>query len=130
MRRPEGRSQLAHAYLALALLVEHGYEDAPDPIKARALEIGMTALRLDPGDGRCHQIVAAAHLCRGEFDQAMSHTERSIALNPNDATGVEQMGLVLARLGRAEEGIDFIRQAMRLDPYHPDWYWTDLGIAL
>jgi adenylate cyclase len=121
---------LAHAYLALALLVEHGYEEAPDAIKDRALELALTALRLDPGDGRGHQVLAQAYLARGAFDQAMSHAERSIALNPNDATGVEQLGLIAIRAGRAAEGIDLVRQAMRLNPYHPDWYWTDLAIGL
>src|SRR5262249_51979717 len=32
--------------------------------------------------------------------------------------------------GRPEEGIDRIRDAMRLNPYHPEWYWIDLGIVL
>ena len=35
---------LAHAYLALALLVEHGYEDAPDAIKDRALDLALAAI--------------------------------------------------------------------------------------
>jgi adenylate cyclase len=121
---------LAHAYLALALLVEHGYEDAPAAIKDRVLDLALAALRLDPGDGRGHQVLAQAYLARGAVDQAMAHAERSLALNPNDATAVEQVGLIAIRAGRAAEGIDLIRQAMRLNPYHPDWYWTDLAIGL
>jgi len=121
---------LAHAYLALALLVEHGYDKAPAAIKDRVLELALAALRLDPGDGRGHQVLAQAHLARGAVDQAMAHAERSMAFNPNDATAVEQVGLISIRAGRAAEGIDLIRQAMRLNPYHPDWYWTDLAIGL
>jgi adenylate cyclase len=30
-------------------------------------------------------------------------------------------------MGRAEEGIPLMQQAMRLNPFHPDWYWTNLG---
>jgi adenylate cyclase len=33
----------------------------------------------------------------------------------------------LALAGRAEEGILLMQQAMRLNPFHPDWYWTNLG---
>jgi TolB-like protein/class 3 adenylate cyclase/Tfp pilus assembly protein PilF len=121
---------LAHAYLALALLVEQGYEDAPAAIKDRVLDLALAALRLDPGDGRGHQVLAQAYLARGAVDQAMAHAERSMAFNPNDATAVEQVGLISIRAGRAAEGIDLIRQAMRLNPYHPDWYWTDLAIGL
>ena len=51
-------------------------------------------------------------------------------LNPNDANGLAQRGLVLAYAGRAEEGINAIREAMRLNPFHPDWYWAALAVPL
>jgi tetratricopeptide (TPR) repeat protein len=124
------RFALAHAYLAMALVVEHGYADAPGPVKQQALDTAQTALRLDPDDGRCHQYLALVHLYRDEFDLALSHFERGIALNSNDANGLSQMGLALALVGRATEGIGLIRQAMRLNPFHPEWYWDDLAIAL
>jgi tetratricopeptide (TPR) repeat protein len=121
---------LAHAYLAWALLVEHGYGDAPNAIKDRALETALTGVRLDPGDGRCHRVLAIAYHHRGEFDLALSHFERAVGLNPNDANGIARMGLALATAGgRAEEGIELIRQAMRLNPFHPESYWDDLAVA-
>jgi adenylate cyclase len=123
------RYALAHAYFALALVCEHGYGDAPDPIKDRALQSALTGLRLDPDEGRCHQFLGEVHLFRGDFDSALSHIERSIALNPNDANAVALLGHALAFGGRAEEGVGLIRQAMRLNPFHPDWYWSDLAIA-
>ena len=103
--------------------------DAPQLIKDRALGLALTAVRLDQDDGRCHQFLAQAYLYRREFDMALSHFERSVALNPNDANGLAQMGVALAFVGRAEEGIELIHQAMRLNPFHPEWYWTDLAIA-
>jgi adenylate cyclase len=121
---------LPHAYLAQTLLVVHGFADAPAPIKARALASALTAVRLDPREGRCHWFLAEAYLYRGEFDEAMSHFERSVALNPNDANCIASMGLAVAFVGRADEGIGLIRQAMRLNPHHPDWYWSDLAMAL
>jgi tetratricopeptide (TPR) repeat protein len=93
--------------------------DAPDSVKDRALEAALTGLRLDPNDARCHQFLAQAHLFRREYDSAVSHLERSLALNPNDANGIVQMGGALAFAGQAEQGIGLIRQAMRLDPFHP-----------
>ena len=121
---------LAHAYLALALLVEHGYGDAPIAVKDRALETALTAVKLDPDEGRCHRFLAIAYHHRGEFDLALSHFERAVALNPNDANGIARMGLALATSGgRADEGIALIRQAMSLNPFHPESYWDDLAIA-
>jgi adenylate cyclase len=128
--RLDPKYALAHAYLAWALLVEHGYGDAPVAIKDRALETALTGVRLDPGEGRCHRILAIAYHHRGEFDLALSHFERAVELNPNDANGIARMGLALATSGgRAEEGIELIRQAMRLNPFHPESYWDDLAIA-
>jgi adenylate cyclase len=120
---------IAHAYLALALLVEHGYGGSPAAIKDRALEIALTAVRLEPSEGRCHQFLAQAYLFRGEFKSAISHFERAIELNPNDANGIAQMGYALALLDNPERGTKLIRQAMKLNPFHPDWYWDDLAIA-
>ena len=124
------RFALAHAYLALALLVEHGYDDASELIRDRALGIAQMALGLDPGEGRCHQFLAQACLYKHEFDQATFHSERSVVLNPNDANGLAQRGLVLTYVGRAEEGIELIREAMRLNPLHPEWYWAALAVPL
>jgi adenylate cyclase len=60
---------------------------------------------------------------------ALSHFERSAALNPNDANGLALMGNSLSSLGRAEEAIRLIQNAKRLNPFHPEWYWSGLEIA-
>jgi TolB-like protein len=123
------RFALAHAYFALALLLEHGFGSAPDAIKDRALDSARTAVRLDPRESRCHQFLGQAYLLHGEHDLALSHFERTSALNPNDANAAAHRGYALAIVGRAEEGIGVIRHAMRLNPFHPDWYWDNLAIA-
>jgi adenylate cyclase len=38
---------------------------------------------LDPGDSRCHRILALALLFAREFDRAELHSERSLTLNSN-----------------------------------------------
>ena len=121
---------LAHAYFGLSLLVEHGYEDAPEAVKDYVNETCLKAIQLDPQEGRSHAFIALAYIFKGEFDLALLHSERSVALNPNDANNLAQRGWFLAKVGRAEEGVQLIRQAMRLNPFHPEWYWTILTTAL
>ena len=65
----------------------------------------------------------------GDLKAAEHHYQRAISLNPNDANVLTTFGVLLAWLGRADEGITTIHEAMRLNPYHPDWYWTDLGMV-
>ncbi|TIQ56082.1 MAG: adenylate cyclase, partial [Mesorhizobium sp.] len=79
---------MAHAYLALSLLVENNYGAASDAIKQRALEVAMTAVRLDPRESRCHTFLGQIHRFRDEYDLAITHLENGVALNPNDVVGI------------------------------------------
>jgi TolB-like protein len=121
---------LARAYRAFADVVLHGYGDAPDAVLVQALSLAQTAIDLDASDSRCHWVLGAIHIYRGDWRNAERHYQRAVALNPNDATAIQSSGRMLARRGQLEEGIDRIREAMRLNPYHPEWYWQGLGSVL
>jgi adenylate cyclase len=87
------------------------------------------AAALDDDDADVHRIRAAVGIARGDLDKASYHQERAFGLNPNDDLVVVQQGELLTWLGRPEEGIDWIRRAMRLNPYHPPRFWSHLGRA-
>lgn len=88
-----------------------------------------TALALDDNDSDVHRILAALNLMREDHDKAAYHQERALALNPNYDLVVVQQGELLTWLGRPDEGIDWIKKAMRLNPYHPERFWSHLGRA-
>jgi len=121
---------LARAYLALANVVLHNYQSAPDAVLRQALSLASIAVEMDGEDGQCHGILGTIYGVCGDFHNEEQHYRRAIALNPNDANAIASLGGVLALLGRQQEGIDYIREAMRLNPYHPEWYWVDLGSVL
>jgi adenylate cyclase len=87
------------------------------------------ALALDDNDSDVHRILAALSLTREDHDKAAYHQERALALNPNYDLVVVQQGELLTWLGRPEEGIDWIKKAMRLNPYHPERFWSHFGRA-
>jgi adenylate cyclase len=120
---------LAHGYLALALIVEHGFENAPQYIKDRALKLALEAVRLAPGDSRCHQYLSDVHLSTGRHELALAQIKRAIELNPNDANALIRLAVCLAKVGRAEEGLTAAQQAIRNNPFHPDYYWSDLAMV-
>lgn len=91
-------------------------------------ELG-TALTLDDNDSDVHRILAAINLNRGDHEAARHHQERALALNPNNDLIVVQQGEYLTWVGKAEEGVDWIRKAMRLNPHHPERFWNHLGRA-
>jgi adenylate cyclase len=120
----------AHAWLGCVLgqAWVYGWED-PELALRRVEEELQTALALDDQDSDVHRILAALNLIRDDHDRALYHQERALALNPNNDLIVVQQGELLTWLGRPEEGIDWIRRAMRLNPYHPERYWSHLGRA-
>jgi TolB-like protein/Flp pilus assembly protein TadD len=121
---------LAHAYLGLSLLVENGYAGASQAIKDQSLEEALTALRLNSHDSRSHLFLGMIYGYRSEFERAKQHYDRATELNPNDANCLTATGFNSALLGHPEEGTELIREAMRLNPFHPPWYWEDLAIVL
>ena len=89
----------------------------------------QTALALDDDDSDVHRVLAAVNLSRGDFDKATYHQGRAFSLNPNDDLIVVQQGEILTWLGQPEEGIEWIHNAMRLNPFHPERFWGHLGRA-
>jgi adenylate cyclase len=121
----------AHAWKACVLGQTWGYNWCADR-DATLQQVGAeaeTALALDDNDSDVHRILAALDLTRDDHDKAAYHQERALALNPNYDLVVVQQGELLTWLGRPEEGIDWIKKAMRLNPYHPERFWSHLGRA-
>ncbi len=89
----------------------------------------QTALALDDNDSDIHRIMAAVNLAHDDHERARYHQERAMSLNPNDDLILVQNGELLTWQGRPEDGMEWIRKAMRLNPYHPERYWNHLGRA-
>ena len=121
----------AHAWKACVLGQTWVYgwcADRDATFEQVAAELEIT-LALDDNDSDVHRILAALNLNRNDHDKAAYHQERGLALNPNYDLVVVQQGELLTWLGRPEEGIDWIKKAMRLNPYHPERFWSHLGRA-
>ena len=121
----------AHAWKACVLgqtWIYNWCESRPET-QARVMESLQTALALDDNDCDVHRILAAINVIQDKHDQAVYHQRRALSLNPNDDLVVVQQGEILTWLGQPEEGIDWIRKAMRLNPYHPERFWSHLARA-
>ncbi len=56
----------------------------------------------------------------GQHDRAKIHSERAIALNPNDVSAVFEHAFVLTYRDDAVGSLEWFRKAHRLDPYEPE----------
>jgi adenylate cyclase len=107
----------------------NGWCEDPDASVQLISDELQTALSLDDNDADVHRILAALKLNFNAHDKAVFHQDRALSLNPNSDLIVVQQGELLTWLGRPEEGIEWVRRAMRLNPYHPQRFWNHLGRA-
>ena len=75
------------------------------------------ALSLDENDVECHRLLCEVRMESRRFDQAETHSELPLAMNPNDPRIVAQRGELLTWLGRPDEGVEWIEKAIRVDPF-------------
>ena len=123
----------AHAHAWRACVLGQGwaqgwYEDGDATIEEIKAELDR-ARALDDDDSDVHRVSAAANLIQNEFDKAVYHQNRAVSLNPNDDLIVVQMGEILSWTGQPDEGVKWIKKAMRLNPYFPQRFWNHLGRA-
>jgi adenylate cyclase len=132
-RATEIDPEYAHAHAWRACILGqtwvNGWADDMDATQREVERELAIALALDDNDSDVHRILAAVHVIRDNFDKAAYHQQRALQLNPNDDLIVVQQGELLTWLGQPDEGVEWILQAMRLNPFHPDRFWSHLARA-
>jgi TolB-like protein/class 3 adenylate cyclase/Flp pilus assembly protein TadD len=120
----------AIAYAWLALIDQNTWDSQGSPeLIQSALRHARRAVELDEDDARCHVILGYIYLCMRQLEPAEFHHRRALSLNPNDAHITTHMGLLSAYLGDSASAIQWIKKALRLNPYAPEWYRSWLGMA-
>ena len=109
----------AYAWKACTLgqALQFGFLDDAARIVKEAVALIEKALLLNENDVECHRLLCEVSMEGGQLDKAETHNRRALTMNPNDPRIVAQRGEVLTWLGRAEEGVEWIEKAMRLDPF-------------
>ncbi|WP_298922231.1 winged helix-turn-helix domain-containing protein [uncultured Roseobacter sp.] len=113
------------AAYAVLLLEEHRYHVNERPgVDALPLAT-MAAEKAVQADGRNAFGQVALAMCRlfaldiAGFDQA---AETALALNPGNSDVLSEVGHCYAFLGREDDAIRLLDQAMEISPEHPGWY--------
>jgi len=101
----------------------------PQEVYQKALDLASKAVALDPslGDGR--RVLGNTLLYGRKHDKALAQYEEGLKANPNEADFLAMSAEVYDLIGQPEEAIKRIKQAMRLNPYYPNWYLWILGLA-
>jgi TolB-like protein/DNA-binding SARP family transcriptional activator len=122
---------VAHAWLACGLGQAMLFElDDNAHLVDQSQAAAERGLELDENESECHRVLAQVNLTRGNLQRSLWHQKRALFLNPNDDRSVCSMGEILTYAGQPIEGEAWVRKSIRLNPYHPQRYWTHLARAL
>lgn len=125
----------AGAYVELAWAYVFGYrfgwiedltrEDSLD----LAFKTARKAIDLDPLNFAGYWVLANAMTHSGDLKAAAALYDKAISLNPNSASVLADSIDPLVYGGRANEAVERMKTAIRLNPHHQDWYFWNLGWA-
>jgi adenylate cyclase len=121
----------AYAMLAWTYVFEfmNGWSNSPDKSLERAEQIATQAIELNDSLPMAYYVRGLVHRERGDYVKALVEVQKTIDLDPNYANGQVLLATLLYYAGRPEEGLQRMKQAIKLNPHHPYNYPFHLGQA-
>jgi adenylate cyclase len=121
----------AYSGLSLSYLLGYIFEWDKDPTALdRAAELANEAIGLDDSAVVAYVVRGSVAANKGQREGAIADGQRAVSLDPNNAF----IYLMLAENnfeldGQPEQELAYAQKAMRLDPHHPEPYWSHKGWA-
>jgi tetratricopeptide (TPR) repeat protein len=110
---------LAHAELAMAILLQtfgdYGNLDGPEAID-RATPHVQQAMTLDPILAEAHAAAGFLSMIQGNPEEALTHYQNAVEINPNYSIVYNWMGLFFNESGRYHEELAAYEKSLALDP--------------
>jgi adenylate cyclase len=120
-------SQLGYITLAWYNWSLAMWGESPQEFIAKAFKLAQKALSLDESDSYSHALLGTIYLFMRQYEKAITSGERSVELEPNGALVHGTLGSTLCYAGRIDEGINQLKQGIRLNPFPAYWYFLSLG---
>jgi serine/threonine protein kinase/Tfp pilus assembly protein PilF len=98
-----------------------------------ALEAALQCVEFEPEYARGRSTLGWAYLKNDQVDEGLAQLERAVALAPDSAFYLSQLGEAYGLVGKTEEARDVLRQLDELarqrfiSPYHMAYVYTGLG---
>jgi adenylate cyclase len=96
-------------------------EDREGSLK-QAEELAQQAIAIDENSTIGHNLLSRLYSHKGLHDEAIAEGQRTIAIEPSQASAYSSLAYTMFLAGRPEDGHDSIRMALRLSPYAPLWF--------
>src|SRR5262249_55646095 len=106
--------------LARCLWSDWGQMGGRDRAKlARAEELALRAIEVDPSIGAAHHVIAQIRVSDGELAASVRADEEALRCDPRDANAHSAIGWLLAEALHVSEGLRRLELSVRLDPANP-----------
>jgi adenylate cyclase len=120
----------AYLHLAVTYVRQWASQLSQDPqTLEQALTVTQKALTLNNALPSAHVMLGYIYLCQKQYDQALVEGERAIALDPHDATGYTLLAVALSYVGKSDEALRMVEQALRRKPLIVDSHLSSIGGA-
>ncbi|NWF70288.1 MAG: tetratricopeptide repeat protein [Chloroflexi bacterium] len=90
---------------------------------ASAIPVGINGLEVNDQYAGIHAALAMSYVDIGRYQQGLNHGELAVELDPMDALARRSLAYVLIFLGRRQEAIDQLEQAVALLPNQVNAYF-------
>ena len=97
---------------------------------AKGFASARRALALEASLPLANRALGMLHLRAREHADAVTWTQRAVALNPGEAESYAWLANILSFVGRSAEALEQLAHATRLDPLHPPLWDFYTGRAL
>ena len=113
-----------------AIDFDWGYCHDPELSAQLALENAIKAVRHCPDDYMGHWVLGWAYLfAKHDHERAITQYETAHSMNSGDSRLLAEMAQPLIYMERVDEAVAKLKQAIRLNPFHEQWYDEFLGWA-
>ena len=92
-----------------------------------AFNLAQKALSLNESNPFSYSLLSNLYVMMRQYDKAIAAGERGVVLNPNGADNHCALGITLSFVGKPDEAIDHLKQAIRLDPFPEYYYFIHMG---
>jgi adenylate cyclase len=120
----------AHYVLAFTYVEQWASQQSPDSqTLEQALAAAQRSLALNDASPPGHRTLGDVYLWQKQYEPALAEMDRAVALDPNLAESYAFLAETLSRVGRSEEAMGMVEQALRRKPLVADQHLNSVGAA-
>jgi adenylate cyclase len=114
---------LATTYMNEVIL---GLSEDPRVSLRKAMELTQKAIALDKSLAWPHALLGFLYTLTRQHDKGIAECEQAVNLEPNSAISYFYLSLAFKYAGRPKEAITMAKEAIRLNPIPPGFYYQNL----